>query len=85
MKVGEVMYEFDAFEAGWLMGCGMIPPELEKAFVEGSMTFSMGAVKCDTPQGEKYANPGDLVAVIGNRLTVITKDRAQRLRRLESV
>ena len=84
MKVGEVMYEFDAFEAEWLMA-GNVPPELESAFVEGRMTFSTGAVKCETPQGEKLANPGDLVAVIGSRLSVIPKDRAVRLRRLDRV
>ena len=79
------MFEFDAFEAGELMNSAEIPPELEKAFLEGRVMFSTGSVKCETPQGDKYANPGDLVALIGNRISVIPKEMVERLRRLERV
>ena len=85
VKMGEVLYEFDAFEAGQLLADSVIPPELERAFIEGRWTFSTGAVKCETATGTRYAYPGDYVAIMSGRLSVMTAEQAKSYRRIERV
>ena len=85
MRMGEVLYDFDAFEAGELMREAKIPAELEQAFIDGRWTFSTGAVKCETVTGTKYAYPGDYVAIMSGRLSVVTAEQAKGYRRIERV
>lgn len=83
--MGEVLYEFDAFEAGEMLAELRIPAELEQAYAEGRWTFSSGAVKCETVTGTRFAYPGDYVAILGGRLAVVTAEQAKSYRRIENV
>ena len=85
MRMGEVLYEFDAFEAGELLRTSRIPPELEQAYSEGRWTFSSGAVKVESVVGTMYAEPGDYVAILGGRLSVLKKDDVSMYRKVERV
>ena len=85
MKMGEVFYEFDAFEAGEMLKESHIPSELEESYAEGRWTFSSGVVKCETATGTRYAYPGDYVAIMGGRLAVVTAEQAKSYRRIERV